>query len=117
MDAHGMNTQQQIDFGRANRDRGMQVAVDHANAVERGWEDMAYEFFINVFLKHHKGPFMCEDYRAACKGVVPDPPSLRAFGSIISKAKKRGLIQRIGIRPVKNPRAQMANATVWVRVK
>lgn len=108
-----MNQQAQIDFSRARRDEGITRAVNHANQVERGWEDMAYEFFVNVFLKHQRGPFMCEDYRASCKGVVPDPPSLRAFGGIITKAKRRGLIKRIGIRPVKNPKAQMANATVW----
>jgi len=46
---------------RQRRDDGMKRAVDHADTVERGWSDMAYEFFTNVFLKHHKGTFMAED--------------------------------------------------------
>jgi len=108
-------SQAEIQFGRLNRDAGMKRAIDHANAVERGWEEMAFDFFTNVFLKHHKGTFMCEDYRAACKGVVPDPPSLRAFGHIITKAKRRGLITRVGIRSVKNSRANCALATLWHR--
>ena len=110
-----MNAQTSIDFARANRDKGIQRAVDHADAVERGWSEMAFDFFVNVFLKHHKGEFQCEDYRASCKGIVPDPPSLRAYGAIVVRAKKMGLIKRIGIGPVKNPKAQMANANVWIK--
>lgn len=101
---------------RQRRDEGIRKAAEHADAVHRDWQTMAYEFFTNVFLKHQKGPFMAEDFRAQCEGIVPTPPTLRAFGAIIVKAKKNGLIRRVGIRPVKNPRAQMANATVWVKV-
>jgi hypothetical protein len=108
-----MTGQTNIDFGRQNRDAGIKRAVDHADHVTRDWSTMAYEFFTNVFLKHHKGQFMAEDFRAQCKGIVPDPPSLRAFGGIIIRAKCAGLITRVGIKPVKNPKAQMANASVW----
>jgi hypothetical protein len=114
-----MTVQTSLNFdvkaARERRDDGMNRAITHAERIERGWEDMAFDFLVNVFLKHHKGPFMCEDFRASCKGVVPDPPSLRAFGGIIMKAKKRGLIQRIGIRSVKNANANCANAAVWQR--
>jgi hypothetical protein len=112
-----MNNQAQIDFGRKNRDAGMKRAIDHANAVTPDWEEMAYSFFVNVFLKHVKGEFQCEDLRAQCKGIVPDPPNLRAYGSLMRKAKHEGLIINTGrTRPVKNPKAQMANAAVWVSV-
>lgn len=110
-----MTTQTQIDFARANRDAGIERAVNHADAVHRDWSTMAYEFFTNVFLKHHKGTFMGEDFRASCKGVVPDPPSLRAFGGVIVRAKYAGLIKRVGLRSVKNPKANCANATVWIK--
>lgn len=111
-----MMVQTQINFGKVNRDKGMQRAVDHAEVIEPGWQDMAYSFLVNVFLKHNSKPFMTEDFRAACKGIVPDPPSLRAFGPIILKARRSGLVRRIGTRPVKNAKANMAFATVWVRV-
>lgn len=114
-------TQKEIDFSisraRENRDNGIQRAVDHADAEIREWSTMAYEFFVNVFLKHTKAPFMTEDFRASCKGVVPDPPSLRAFGAIVVKAKKNGLIRRVAIKSVKNPRANCAMANVWERTK
>jgi hypothetical protein len=110
-------SQTQIDFNvseaRQRRDDGMQRAADHADRVHRDWQTMAYEFFTNVFLKHHKGTFMAEDFRASCKGVVPDPPSLRAFGAIITKARKNGLITRVAIKQVKNPKANCAMANVW----
>lgn len=115
-----MNAQQSIDFniqkGRENRDRGITAAMDHAEAVERGWKQMAYDFLVNVFIKHHKGQFMCEDFRAACKGVVPDPPNLRAFGGIIVSARRAGLIRQVGTRQVKNANANCANAAVWQRI-
>jgi len=113
-----MNAQRELEFGRIARDKGIKRAIDNANAVERDWEEMAYDFFVNVFLKHTKGAFQCEDYRAACKGIVPDPPSLRAYGGIITRAKHAGLIRKAGPpKPVKNPKAQMAFAAVWMSTK
>lgn len=107
-----------ITYGKQLRDQGIRRAINHANAVERDWDTMAYEFFTNVFLKHHKGEFQCEQFRAACKGVVPDPPSLRAYGGIITRAKFEKLIVKAGPpRAVKNPKAQMAFAAVWIKAK
>lgn len=111
-----MELQSSLDFTRSeeNRDNGIKRAIDHANAEILDWETMAYNFFVNVFLKHNKGIFQCEDFRAACKGVVPDPPSLRAYGGIITRAKYAGLIIKAGPpKPVKNPNAHLANASVW----
>jgi hypothetical protein len=111
-----MQTSMAFDKGKQRRDRGIKLAIDHANAVTPDWEEMAYSFFVNVFLKHVKGEFQCEDFRAQCKGIVPDPPNLRAYGSLMRKAKSDGIIINTGkTRPVKNPKAQMANAAVWVK--
>lgn len=114
-------TQVRIEFNRKKaaerRDAGIKKAISHANAVERGWEDMAYEFFVNVFLKHTHGEFQCEDFRKQCEGVVPNPPHLRAFGGIILKAKHKGLIYSVGAKPVDNPNANRAFSTVWRRSK
>jgi hypothetical protein len=113
-----MSSQQlQIFTGKQRRDAGIQRAVAHANAVDRDWETMAYEFFTNVFLVHHKGEFQCEQARLAAEGVVPKPPSLRSWGGIITRARNAGLITKVGVKSVKNPKAQMAFAAVWKRVK
>lgn len=111
-----MNAQQQIDFGRVNRDRGIERAMNHAEAVERGWKDMAYEFLVNVYIKHHRGPFQVEDVRASCDGVVPEAPSARAWGGIILRARHAGLIKKVGTEAVRNPNANCAIATVWQRI-
>jgi hypothetical protein len=109
-------TQLNIEWGKARKEAGMKRAVDHANAVHDEWEEMAFSFFLNVFLKHHKGVFMCEQVRLTSEGVVPDPPSLRAWGGIITRAKFKGFIVKAGPpRPVKNPKAQMAFAQPWKR--
>lgn len=115
-----MNGQTSINFNitraRERRDDGIVRAMDHADSVERGWCDMAYDFLVNVFIKHHKGPFQVEDVRASCAGVVPEAPSARAWGGIILRARHAGLIQKVGTEAVRNPKANCAIATVWQRI-
>jgi hypothetical protein len=102
-----------VKAARERRDDGMKRAMDHAERIERGWKEMAYDFLVNVFIKHHHGRFMTEQVRAACAGVVPEPPSARAWGGIIRKAVLAGLIHQVGFDKVKNKNANCANAAVW----
>lgn len=77
------------------------------------WSDLAYQFLLS-FLKANKGSsFMVENVRTEAVGKIPEPPSKRAWGGIILKAKNSGLIRHIGYRQVKNPKAHMANASLW----
>jgi hypothetical protein len=58
---------------------------------------------------------MTEDIRAYAekeKGFVA-PSSQRAWGGPICRAKNEGLIEAVGTKQVKNPKAHSANATVW----
>ena len=98
---------------------GLQLAVADTNAAMQnadrqfdGWTDEAY-FMLQEFLKKSK-QFMCEEFREFCeKKGLPVPPSKRAFGGIIMRAKYDGLIRKIRLQNVKNPKAHMANAAVW----
>jgi hypothetical protein len=108
-------SQIEMDFSRRLTEAHIQRAEDHANAVHGDWSDQAFEF-LKIFLAHRRGEFMAEDFRAACNEVIPEPPSLRAYGAIILRAAKSGLIRKVGMRSVKNLKAHRAFASVWRKV-
>jgi hypothetical protein len=80
--------------------------------TKNGWTKEAFRL-LKEFIPHQK-QFMCEEFRDYChsKGLTL-PSSNRAFGGIILKAMREGLIRRIGYGKVKNPKAHAANAAVW----
>ena len=101
--------------GRDLRDASIRIAEDHANEVKPRWSDTAYEFLLS-YIKT-KDQFMAEDVRKASYGIVPTPPSNRAWGAIFVRATKSGLIRRIGFKNVKNPLAHCTPATLWQTVR
>lgn len=104
-----------LDKGRENRDSGMQTAVNHADAISPGWSVRAYSL-LQRYLKDYHGEFMAEDFRSFCAQVDFDlPPHARAFGGVINRAAKAGLIRKVRIDQVKNTKAHCANAAVWVK--
>jgi hypothetical protein len=112
-----MNSQLNIFDGRQARDEGINKASDHAEAVNPGWNDQAFTM-LKQFISVYPGEFMGEDFRAYCAMVdFPLPPHARAFGGVIHKAAKSGLIKKIRIAPVKNVKAHCAFASVWQAVK
>lgn len=91
--------------------QGMKQAQDNANAKFYQWSDLAYEF-LESYIKDHEF-FMTEDIRTASKNIVTDPPSKRAWGPIVIKAAKNGLIEKAGYRNVMNPKAHSTPAMLW----
>lgn len=111
--------QLQLDYKAAceARDAGIQVATDHANAVNLNWSDKAYEK-LKEFLNTWVGEFQGEDVRsyAAIDDDFPLPPSERAWGGTLRKAAFAGLIKKVGIKSTRNPKAHCANSAVWIKV-
>ena len=110
-----MNGQTNLFTGQELRDKGIKKAVDHAGVK---WADEAYEFLLHKILYMKLLPeygrtFMVEDVRRAAIDVINDPPSNRAWGGVIRRAANAGLIEKVGIRQVTNPKAHCANANVW----
>lgn len=99
------------DTGELNKIKGMKQSIDHANEKHENWSDEAYGFLL-AFIKTTPR-FMTEQVREASVDVIPQPPSNRAWGPIIMKASKQGIIYRSGYSQVKNPKAHKANASVW----
>lgn len=93
------------------RDKGIEASINHANLIQEDWGEKAYLLFLE-FIKSHT-EFKCEDFRNWSSPQLSTPPSLRAFGSIIVRAVKSGLITRIGFENVSNPRAHKTPVSVW----
>jgi hypothetical protein len=103
--------QGEIDFRKEITDSAIKAAEIHANVVHDGWSERAYDFLKGY--AEINPVFMAEDVRNASKGVVPSPPTERAWGAIIRKASVASMITHAGYRQVKNVRAHHANASVW----
>lgn len=83
-----LNIYDAIESEKAAR-AGMQQAVEHADAVVPNWKDTTFQLFVTEFLPQHKR-FLAEDFRAWLAVNKPSydfPPSNRAFGGIMLKAK------------------------------
>lgn len=98
--------------GEQLRDQGISRALQ---STEWGWQNEAYRL-LKQFVKTSDPfrVFLVEDVRAFAKDQgLPDPPSNRAWGGIVVKAKKEGVVKQVGYSQVKNPTAHKANAALW----
>ena len=100
-----------INNGTQLRDKGIKQAIDNADDTHEKWSEKAYKFLTDYIRSHHE--FMTEDVRVASEKKIPIPPSNRAWGGIILRASKAGLITRVGFSSVKNVKAHRTPATVW----
>ena len=93
------------------KEEGIEKAINNADRSVKNWSSMAYSF-LKGFART-RFAFMAEEVREASEGIIPKPPSNRAWGSVITKAKKEGIIIHHGYGQVKNPKAHRANASIW----
>ena len=100
-----------INNGTQLRDKGIKQALDNANDTHEKWSEKAYKFLVNYIKSNNQ--FMTEDVRLASEKEIPIPPSNRAWGGIVVRASKAGLISRVGFSNVKNVKAHKTPASVW----
>lgn len=93
------------------RDAGIRQAVDHADMLHINWSENAFQY-LKHYIRDNK-VFMAEDVRESARGIIPEPPSKRAWGGVIVRAVKQGMITRIGFSNVKNIKAHCTPATLW----
>lgn len=92
---------------------GMNTATAHADAMHDDWSDRAYDCLL-TFIRSKSGTFLAEDVREyAQMSSLPVPPSNRAWGGVMVRARNAGMIRRVGFAQVKNARAHCANAGLW----
>jgi hypothetical protein len=92
------------------RDEGIKEAIDHAMAVEPSWGDIAYSFLMNL---KPTGIWMMEDIRKAAEGIVPDPPDSRAWGAVVRKAARDGIIEKVGVQSKSSTVCHRGFASLW----
>lgn len=100
------------------RDDGIARAVDHADRVSHAWSVLAYQTLIEYLNFTHNVvgddlAFLAEDFTGyALARHVPKPPDNRAFGAIIQRAARAGLIVKAGYREDR----YCSPKTLWRRV-
>ena len=100
-----------INNGTQLRDRGIKQAIDNADDTHERWSEKAYKFLTNWIKTQYE--FMTEDVRIASEKEIPKPPSNRAWGGIVVRAARAGLINKVGFSNVKNPKAHSTPASIW----
>jgi hypothetical protein len=95
------------------RDKGIRKAAQHAEDLHEGWQTKALDWLYCYAYKRADNPFTGEMVREAARGIVPEPPSLRAWGSVLLSAARRGWIRQVGWAKVSNPKAHRTPAALW----
>ena len=100
--------------GNQSRDQGIQRSLFSAEKKSPGWLEMAVAALENYILNHPDEKFQTEDVRIwAYEYGLPKPKNDRAWGSVVVRAKREGIIHFVGYANVKNPRAHSTPASVW----
>jgi hypothetical protein len=105
-------------FGQALKEEGMQQAIENADRQIGDWSLSAFNLF-RFFLKDKQVgfQFMAEQAREFSESRgLEIPPTRRAWGSIVARAKREGLIKHVGFSQVNNPKAHRTNVSVWEKI-
>lgn len=82
---------------REAAEEGMQRVLDLAERATPGWAELAYAFVCDYAKTRERftGWMMVQDSRH----VVPPPPNPKAWGPVILRAARRGVIRKVGHTP------------------
>jgi hypothetical protein len=90
------------------RKEGMEKAVNHANALCEDWSDKAFEA-LKDYIKT-KSTFITEELRQEVNIPTMKPA---AWGAVISRAVKSGLIKQVGWQSSSGAAPHARQAIVW----
>jgi len=71
--------------------------------------------FLLNYLKENDEEFLAEEVIRESRGIVPEPPTERAWGGVFQKAARAGRIVLCGYRVTRNPKAHMSPKRLWRR--
>lgn len=115
-----MKAQLELDYTKAAeaRDAGIEQAVQHADAMNIGWSEKAWEMFQEWLSGWPKGfRFQIETFRASAGARgLPHPPTARAFGQIAVRGRKEGLIRSNGQKPTTGVTAHRCYSNEWEKI-
>lgn len=79
------------------RDRGIERALTHAEQERRNWLNLGLQAMNRFLGVRGNLPFLAEAFRVYAKqNHVPDPPDARAWGGVMTAAKREKLIESCG---------------------
>lgn len=77
-------------------ERGAQRAAAHADRVSEGWSDEALKA-LRLFIIYENYEFTTEEVREYANFLeVPQPPDARAWGAVVKRAHREGIIEPCG---------------------
>lgn len=101
--------------GAELREKGIKKAIKSANKKNPEWTQKAkeaFEKYLALFSVGHR--FTVEEVRSFADLIgVPEPPSLRSWGSVVRQIRGSGRIASDGFAKVKNPKAHCTPCTKW----
>lgn len=106
-----------LDLGRSNRDTAMARALAAADNRTVEWASKAF-FILEAYASFNER-FLTEDVRqfAHQDCGLPLPPDGRAWGGIIQRGVREGMLIRDGFAPMKSPNCHANPKSVWVSQK
>jgi hypothetical protein len=79
------------------RDDGMRRARKHAEKITQSWRLIAM-VGLEKFLRERSDPFLAEQFVDwSRKNGVPQPPDGRAWGAVLSSARRLEIIEKVGV--------------------
>jgi hypothetical protein len=78
------------------RNEGMDRAEDHAEHTSSGWGAAAASLLEKFVQERGSEPFLAEDFVDYARTKILSPPDKRAFGPVLSRAAKAGVIRKDG---------------------
>lgn len=107
-----------ISAARLLRDEGMQRAIGHADSVDEGWSDRAYSMLVDFLARSGGRAFFAEEIRIEAEAAgFPAPPDRRAWGAVVNRAVRAGVVRRIGYGPQQSPNSHCAPKSIWVATR
>lgn len=101
----------------AARDRGIKTAADHADAVAEGWSEAAFQHTRRFLEDKPSGhQFIGEEVRQfAERSGLALPPDKRAWGAVMLRCARAGLMRKIGFTVASDPKVHCNPVSQWAR--
>jgi len=92
--------------------KGMKQVAENTEEKVPGWRDRALEYVREFAITHET--LYCEQVRYHAESMGFDLPSHpRAWGPVMTDAKKKNWVEKIGAIETKNPKAHQALEGLW----
>lgn len=97
------------------RDEGIQRAVDHADREIESWSDRATYMLMSCARARGQGSeITSESIRNYAEfHDLPPPPDKRAWGAVMLKAARAGVIKKIGYTTANDPKVHCNPVSLW----